>query len=56
MVHFYSHSGSPSHPCGIPIAAVSISGKSESRASILLFISLFGEMVFRKYLMMQRSK
>ena len=54
--YIYCHKGSFFHPRGKPMALVSMDGLADNNASILSFISLFGEMMFRKYLMMQRSK
>ena len=53
---FYCHSGSFSQPEGKPRAALSISGNVAKRLFILSSISLFGEIISRKYLMMHISK
>ena len=51
------HSGScRQSPAGKPIAPRSISGNSEKSAVTLSGISLLGEMMLRKYLMMHRLK
>ena len=50
------HNGSFSQPWGNPMAFISIDGYADNRASIFAFMSLFGEMMFKKYLMMQRLK
>ena len=53
---YYCHKGSFSQPKGKPSALRSISGKSTKSQRSLASISLLGEMMLRKYLMMQRSK
>ena len=52
----YCHNGSFSQPTGKPRAALSISGNVAKSLFILSSISLFGDMMSRKYLMMHRSK
>lgn len=53
---FYCHSGSFSQPEGKPRAALSISGNVAKSLFILSGISLFGDIMSRKYLMMHISK
>ena len=53
---FYCHNGSLSQPWGNPIATTSISGKFTRSASIFAFISFWGDILSKKYLMMQRLK
>ena len=53
---FYCHSGSFSQPEGKPRAALSISGNVAKSLFTLSSISLFGDMMSRKYLMMHMSK
>lgn len=53
---FYCHRGSFSQPEGKPRAALSISGNVAKSLFILSSISLFGDMMSRKYLMMHISK
>ena len=53
---FYCHSGSFSQPEGKPRAALSISENVAKSLFILSSISLFGDMMSRKYLMMHISK
>ena len=50
---FYCHNGSFSQPEGKPRAALSISGNVVKSLFILSSISLLGDMMSRKYLMMQ---
>ena len=52
----YCHSGSFSQPTGKPRAALSISGNAEKSLFSLSSISLLGDMMSRKYLMMHMSK
>ncbi len=53
---FYCHSGSFSQPEGKPRAALSISGNVAKSLFILSSISLFGDIMSRKYLIMHISK
>ena len=53
---FYCHRGSFSQPEGKPRAALSISGNVAKSLFILSSISLLGDMMSRKYLMMHISK
>ena len=53
---FYCHIGSFSQPEGKPRAALSISGNVAKSLFILSSISLFGDMMSRKYFMMHISK
>lgn len=53
---FYCNSGSFSQPEGKPRAALSISGNVAKSLFILSGISLFGDIMSRKYLMMHISK
>ena len=53
---FYCHNGSFSQPEGKPRAALSISGNVAKSLFILSSISLFGDIMSRKYLMMHISK
>ena len=53
LLCFHCHSGSNSQPSGNPIARRSISGKSMKSQRSLARKSLFGEIISRKYLMMQ---
>ena len=53
---FYCHSGSFSQPEGKTSAALSISGNVAKSLFILSSISLLGDMMSRKYLMMQIVK
>ena len=52
----YFHSGSSSQPAGNPIAETSTSENEVSNVWTFSFMSLPGEIVFRKYLMMHRLK
>lgn len=52
----YRHKGSFSQPTGKPIAIMSMDGYSAKSVSIFAFISLLGDMMSRKYLIMQRLK
>ena len=52
----YLQSGSISHPSGNPMTRRSISGKSTKSQRSLASISLSGEIMFRKYLMIQMLK
>lgn len=49
----YCHIGSLSQPTGKPRALLSISGKQANNLFNFSHISLFGDMVSRKYLIMQ---
>ena len=53
---FYCHNGSFSQPEGKPRAALSTSGNVAKSLFVLSSISLFGDMMSRKYLMMQIVK
>ena len=53
---FYCHNGSFSQPEGKPRAALSTSGNVAKSLFILSSISLFGDIMSRKYLMMHISK
>ncbi len=53
---YYLHNGSVSHPCGKPRAFKSISGNRMNNHVSLDCISLLGDMMSRKYLMMQIVK
>ena len=56
FIEIYLHRGSVSHPFGKPKAFLSISGKRINSACSLSSISLFGDIMPRKYLIMQRVK
>ena len=53
---YYCHNGSFSQPEGKPSAALSTSGNVAKSLLILSSISLFGDIMSRKYLMMHISK
>ena len=55
-IRFYCHNGSFSQPTGKPSVDLSISGNAVKRLFILSSISLLGDMMSRKYLMMHISK
>ena len=56
VANLYCHNGSFSHPTGKLRALLSISGNVAKRLFIFSSVSLPGDMMSMKYLMMQRSK